>query len=277
MTTFDEEQVEQEPTGAENPDGASTETENQDASTETENQDETQTETEGSEVEAKPVNQEAVNRKINKVIAKQKQAEAEAEAVKKELEKYRAKLAEKEKSAIDVEIPSLPDAWDPEYQAKVAERDRLLQEKAKAEAAAEVQRQRQEELTKQQQEKEREKYIEQTQKMYSAGEKVGIKKEELQKAEQTLALFVKDPSLAQFILAHDDSALIVNHLAANVEELDKISAMPSVNASAHIVSKVLPEAQKFKPTASKAPDPLSIPSGKAAGTDDPFLKGVQFE
>lgn len=260
------------PTEAQNQEGTPTEAKNQEKDAQTQTNDGDDDGTEG-----KPINQEAVNKKIAKVVARRKEAEAKAEAEKKRADELEAKLKEKEPTVDEIVIPDLPDAYDPEYESKLAERDAAIQEKAIAKAKAEQAERDAQEAIEQQQIEARKRYEDQTTKMYETGEKVGIKKDDLQQAEQTLSLFIKDAGLAQFILAHEDSALIVNYLAQDVETLEKISSMPGTNAAVHVATQVLPEAKKFKPSVTKTPDPLDIPEGKAAGNEDPYLKGVQFE
>ena len=277
--TFDDEPQESTETGNQD---ESTGTENQDESTETESPDEEPTEAknqedDNTESEPKPINQEAVNKKINKLTAKRREAETKAEEAQRKLEEAQERIKELEGKSDDIEIPPLPDAYDPEYESKLAERDAAIRKKAEADLAVKQAEKEEQKRLERQQEESRQRYIDQTTKMYQAGEKIGIKKEELQQAEQTLATFINDPALAQYILAHEDSALIVNHLANNVETLDRISRMPGVQASVEIATAILPKAKSFKAPVTDTPDPLDIPTGKKAGSDDPFLKDVKFE
>jgi len=269
-----------EPTGVENQadfdDGQEDELDTAEAEAEAESESDDSSESAASSQKTEAeLNQEAINKRIDKLTFEKHEERRKREALEAKLAERDAQ--DKARTPKKIVIPPMPDAYDPEYQAKLTERDNAIQAKAKADAAAELEVQRTREVQEARQREQREEFRRQTDAMYTSAGKVGIKKEDIQKAEQTVALFVTDPSLAQFILAHEDSALIVNHLASNVQELEKLSKLPATYAAAHIAAKIAPEAKKFKPRKSKAPDPLEIPQGAPAGTGDEFLRGVQFE
>jgi hypothetical protein len=267
----------------------STETQNQEneQSTETQNQDEGFTFDDGDEevqdtkpdqkVDNEKINQEKVNKRINTLVFEKKEEQRKREKLEEEHRKALARIKELEGTSDDIEIPEMPDAYDPEYARKVTERDKAIRAKAEADAKAVQARQAEEQRQQQLQQEARNKYQEQSKKMYADAAKMGIEEKDMQQAEKTLSMFIRDPALAQFILAHEDSAAIVSHLASNMDQLERIATMPGVNASVYIMSEILPEASKLKPSTSKTPDPLDIPKGKATDTVDPYLKGVKFE
>jgi len=223
------------------------------------------------------INQEKVNKKINKLTFEKFEERRKREALEKEHEKTLAELKKLKGEDDEIVIPPLPDAYDPNYETKLAERDQALQEKAKKAAEIELTKQREQDELKRKQDAAREVYITKANTMFEAGEKMGISKEEMQKAEGVVTTFIHQPELAQFILDQEDSALIVNHLANNIDELAEIGQMSPIRASAYIATHVVPAAQKFKPAVSNTPDPLEIPKGKAAGNEDPYMKGVTLE
>ena len=269
--------------GTEDPNKQPTEAQNQDPQkpTEAQNQDagtpDPETPGSGTEDQKKPINQEAVDRKIGKITAKRREAEDKAAETQRLLDEANERLKQYEETPEDIVIPDLPDPYDPEYTQKVAERDEAIRKKAQADADAKVAQEAEQARIEKEQQDARQRYLDQTTAMYEAAEKAGIKKDDFQKAEQTLSLFVKDPGLAQYILGHENSALIVNELANDVETLDKISRMPGTAAAVIVATQVLPKALKFKPSVPNAPDPLDVPKGKPGGEKDPYLDGVQFE
>lgn len=229
----------------------------------------------GQEAQNKPINQEAVQKKINKAIREKYEEQRRREEIE-------AKLAEAEKklnslSQETVIVPDMPDVFDPDFEQKVKIRDDALKRHAQAEAQKAIDQRIKEQAQKEKAQAEREKINGYVSQMYAAADSHGIKKEDLQAADNTVAMFVKDPGLASFIIAQKSAPLIVNHLAQNIAELEKISRMSPITAAAYIATDIIPAAERFKPKKSSAPEPLDLPSGKAGGKKSPYLEGVVFE
>lgn len=221
------------------------------------------------------INQEAVDRKINKLTFEKYEERRRAEQLEKELQDARSKL-----SATDTDqivIPELPDAFDPEYDTKMQLRDEALKKHAEKEAQRAYDQRLKDDQAKKDSEAEREKLIGHVNNMYDSAEKAGISKEDLQKADNTVAMFIRDKGLATFIISHEKAPLIVNHLANNISELEKIGQMNPIQAAAHIATSIIPVAEKFKPNLPKTPDPIEIPTGKKKGGNNPYLEGVTME
>ena len=114
--------------------------------------------------------------------------------------------------------------------------------------------------------------------MHKTAPDLGVKVEDLKKADTVVAGFIKDSRLAKYILGVDNAALVIKYLANSAQDLDAISNMDPIAAAGYIASTVIPNAAKLKPDVTSAPDPLDIPSGKAGGEKkNPYLEGVQFE
>jgi len=224
-----------------------------------------------------PLNQEAVDKRINELTFKRHEEKRKREAIEAENERLRKEIEASRMKPKEIVIPPLPDPYDPEFETKVKERDQALQAKAKADADLAANRKHAEETLASQQRERQEFLMKRTEDMFAAGEKLGIKKDEMALAEQKVALFIKDGSLADFILSQDDSALIVRYLSSSAVELEKISQMSPVAASAYIATKIMPKAAKLKPDLPNTPDPLDIPKGGPGKKKDPFLTGVTFE
>lgn len=227
------------------------------------------------ETDSKPINQEAVQKKINKAIYEKYEEIRKREALEAELTEARKKLDAVSKDVVNV--PDMPDAFDPDFDLKVKARDEALKKQAQIEAQQIIERQNTEQAMKKAAEAEREKITGYVNNMYTAAEKLGMKKDDLTQADNVVAGFIKDPGLATFIISHDKAPLIINHLASNITELEMISKMNPIQASAYIVASVLPNAQQYKPAVPSTPDPLEIPAGKPAGQKNPYLEGVVIE
>ena len=231
------------------------------------------------QTEPKPMNQEAVNKKIDRLTFKRheerrKREEAESRIAKMEAELNRYKKPEQGL----VTVPELSDPFDSNFEIRLREREQALQHNARVTVRQQLEAKRQQEQAKIETERAQQEVMDLSTKMYSKAEKAGIAKDELQGYEQRVAMFVKSPELARFIMGHEESALIVKYLASNVTQLENISTMNPVNAAAHIVSSVVPNVNTLKPTPTKTPAPVDVPGGRgAAESESKFLEGVKFE
>ena len=228
-------------------------------------------------LKADSIDQEKVNKRINELTFQKYEQQRQREKIEKENEELKAKLA-KQDSDLSISIPDMPDVFDPEYDTKVKAREDAIKQSTIAEQKREAKK-AQEEAAAQEKTKLRQEKIDQGYKKMLLGAKnIGLTDAEIQQADRTVSMFIKDPSLAQFILDQENSAEVVQYLAGSMPDLEKISSMDSINAAAFLASKVIPAASKYSPRLSNAPEPLETLSGKAANINaDPFLKGVVFE
>lgn len=226
--------------------------------------------------QSKTIDQEAVNKRINKLTFEKYEEKRKREQIEAELAQMKSQQQQGRPES--VQIPELPDVFDPNYDRKMAERETALKKAAQIEAQKNYEEKMAEQQKLDQQNKSREQAQKWVSDMYQEAEKLGIQKDDLQKADQTVATFIKDQGLARFIISQKAAPLIINHLASNAAELEHIAGLNPIDAAAYIAAKVIPDAEKFKPKVTKTPDPLDIPDGKAAGQNEsPFLKGVIFE
>jgi len=225
-----------------------------------------------------PFDQEAVNKRINKLTFEKheerrlrEEAEAKAQEKEAELAKLKAKEAE-------IEIPPMPDTFDPEYQEKLKKRDDAIAELAKVNAKKELAEQSAAQRAQEAIEAHQAEVQKHVNTMYSEAEKLGVKQDELQKADGILVQYIKNPELAVFIISQPDAALLVKHLSSSPQELDKLSKMTTAAAAAYIATTVAPKAQELKPGLTNTPDPLKLPKGKGAKEEpNPYMKGVVME
>lgn len=230
------------------------------------------------ETETKPINQEAVDKKINKLTFEKHEAKRAAEAAEKRAAEAEAKLKEAQGAADDIVVPEMPDTFDSEYQAKVKARDEAIQKLAQANAQKEILQKQQADELQAAAEAKTQAINNAVTKMYADAKDLGVTDEELKEADKTVANYINDPDLATFMLNLDESALVVKYLASSAQELETLQGMSSIEASAYIATTVVPAAAQLKPNVTTTPDPITIPKGKAGGEKkDPFLDGVEFE
>jgi len=228
------------------------------------------------DAEDKLVPQSKVKKRLDALTFEKAEEQRKREAIERELADTKKKL--ETLSSTETVVPPMPDVLDPNYDAKVAERDRLRDKKAKEDAEREF-------VQKQQADAQAAKVLADQQalqanvnKMFADGKELGFSQEDMLEADGKVAQFITDTTVAHYLLSRDDSAAVIKYLASVPQELDKISRMSAVEASAHIAAVVAPEAGKLKPKATTTPDPLKIPKGKAGGEKkSPYLEGVVFE
>lgn len=223
------------------------------------------------------INQEAINKKFNRLTFEKYDAKRKQEAVERENEELRRRLAEATGSSKIIKVPPMPDAFDPEFEAKIVERDKAIEAKAAQEAEAkllETQTNNQKQATI----AERKRKIQtRVDKMYKDAKEMGLDEQAFKDADARVAPFLKDPSLAQFILDRDDAAVLIQYLSASATDLEKLSTLPVTQAVAHLITAVVPAASALKPGIPNTPDPMVIPQGKSFKTLNPYLQGVEIE
>ncbi len=236
-------------------------------------------ETDASDKDQGTINQESVNKKINKLHFEKKSAEedkAKAEARALELEK---KLAEATKEELP-EVPGLPDYMDPQYAEKMQQRDEIIvqhsREQAKLDAAnaanaAKQQEQANAAVTK----------ITEAKTSFSAvAAQVGLDDKLVTAAEETLVKYIPGKQeLAMHLLTSETGPLDVLYLSQNPVEMEKISKMSDINAAMYIANNITPKSGKLAAqTKTNAPKPMTVPAGGSkSASDDPILAGATFE
>lgn len=232
---------------------------------------------EGQEDQKKPINQEAVDKRINEITFEKHEERRKREQAEKELAELRASIEKQQAAEEKIEIPDLPDVYADDYEEKVKAREEALQKAAEIRAKKELLKEQQQKEEMSRIEKQNAEIMKQVDTMYTSANDFGISKEELEAADKKVSSVIQDMNLARYILKQKDSALIVKHLSSSAEELEALGKMNPMDASVYIATKVIPEAQKLKPGITKAPDPIDIPKGRPKTGKDPFLEGVQFE
>ena len=222
--------------------------------------------------------QAKINKRIDKIHREKKEAEEAAAAERVKREALEAKLKELQKVEIP-EIPPVPDYLDSEYEAKLAERDKIIglhaQEESRNQALEQI------EIAKANDE------AAQNAKMFEGlvksfderTEVLKLDKSTLADSQNVVGSYIKGKQeLAKYLLADENGPLNVLYLSENRAELEKISRMTDTNAAVYIATKIAPEAEKLKPKITNAPEPPYDPQGnKNVKEEHPYLTGATFE
>lgn len=221
------------------------------------------------------VNQDAVQRAINKQHAKYREEERKRKALEKELEEMRAKLPKEPEAP---EIPPIPDPYDENYEELVRARDEALLNKVKYDVAQEASLAQQQKLEDEKQAKRQEEIQALVTNYDNKAKSFGLDVQEVHKAGKAIVDYGINDQLAEFLLADDDGPLLTQYLASNPRELDELRSMPITQASIYVHTKIREDAKGLKPKQTQAPDPAPSLSGNGVGDMLPdVIKGAVFE
>lgn len=273
---MDDQEKAQQPTDAQN---QATEDEGIDFGDETQDQQDENSappDTKEETPDPKPINQEAVEKRINKLTFEKYEERRKREELEERLRQIEEEAEKQRASQSDIQIPEVPDIYDDDYDTKLKAREEALAKAAAEKAKKDFLKEQQQKEFHAKAQAENSRINKQVDEMYANASKYGISREELDDADRTVSQFLNNQDLAKFILAQKDSALIVKYLASSPIEMEKIRGMDALNASVHIATKIIPETDKLKPGVTKTPDPIDIPE-KSGSPRDKFLEGVTFE
>lgn len=225
------------------------------------------------------INQEAVDKRINKLTFERHEEQRKRELIQADYEKAQAEIERLKGSAEEsVVIPKMPDPFEDGYEARIAEREAAIRKRGEIDARKAYVLQDRERLMKIEAEEAQAKVNKSVDNMYKKGLEYGIDRTELTTHENRVAGFIRDASLASYIISHDRSPLIIKQLSSDAEALASIGTMDAASAAAYIATNVVPKTDSLIPKAPGAPAPVEIPRGKAPGElKDSRLDGVQFE
>lgn len=223
------------------------------------------------------VNQDAIQKVINKKHFEAKEAERKAAEFQKQLEEYQRKEMEAQASRFQ-SLPEAPDPFEDNYDEKLKSYQQAIYEKAKFDAQNEAYQQQ----TLQQQQLEQAKKAQElqakAQTYESRAKELGISKEEVQLTGQTLVNAGLNEDLANAILEDSDGPLMAKYLSANLSDLEVLQSSNPYLAGAKL-NEIKQKANALKPKSSKAPEPATIVKGSTVDTESKRFvhsKGATF-
>lgn len=223
-----------------------------------------ETPSENAQDQASPQVPKGVTEAINRQHFKYQEEKRRADA----LEQRLSELEAQQQPAARPTIPPIPDPYDDNYEALVAERDRAIQDAAAYDArqqtlleqrtAAEAQQALQAQWEQQ----------EQAQKFYQRGTKSGLTESEINASFQTVAAWGGvGNELAQFIMGHEQGPQIAKHLAENPQEITQLQTLGAIQGGIYLNSSVIPKLATSAP-AGPPPPPDDLGGGGAPPPDD---------
>ena len=213
--------------------------------------------------EAKPqensIDQDAVNKVINKKHFEKMEAERNAAASDKLNKELQAKLDAMQPQANT--IPDMPDPFDDDFIQKSRQRDEAIERAAQQRAQNDLIAQQQQAQQAEQQRVRQEEQTAAVTKYVDRAKAFGISQEELQTAGNDLAVYNLNEELQMRIIQDDDGPLISRYLQSNALEASNVAQMHPMDAYAYVLNTVKPKAAQLKPRTSNAPAPAQDLSG----------------
>lgn len=222
--------------------------------------------------------QRVFNEQISRKVKKQREAEREAEQLRQQLAEAQQKL---NPEPVRPDVPPLPDPYDPDYTAKIQERDRKIQERAEFDAIAH-ERQRYAEAIELQKQKQAQE--EHQKKLESYAERATNLGHELDAVVESTKYLI-DSGLNQeaqaYIRDDKNGPDIAMYLAKNPTALSDLLDMQQVQphmSFAKLVTEVREKATSTaRPKPKLPPDPPTHLSGKGAPEGNENPHGARFE
>lgn len=227
--------------------------------------------------EKQGVDQDAVNKAINKKHYQMKEAQREAEAARKEAEELKAKLQTLEVGQ-EPSVPPIPDPYDDDYEAKVKARDDAILRKAEFDAGQKIIADQKAAAQKQAEEAEAKRVDSMVSSYMGNATKLGLNAAEVEKAGDVLVNNGVSQDVALFLLDDAEGPLMTQYLANNPIELDELASMPPMKAAIHLNSVIREKSSSLKPQVTNAPEPAEVLGGNGAPEETrPNITGATFE
>lgn len=222
-------------------------------------------------------NQEAVQKAINKKHFEFKQKERDLEVANKRIADFEATQREQEAAKFR-SIAPLPDSFDDDYETKMQARDTQIAQKAQFDAQqTAINNQQQFDIQQQQQQKQIDMQAK-VQTYATRTKELGIGKDEMQAAGNTVAQYGLSDDLVMHILGDSDGPLITKHLAENPQEGFKLASM-SPYAVGSFLDGIKAKAAALKPKTTNAPAPAQKLNAGVHAKDTQYknIGGAKFE
>jgi len=194
------------------------------------------------------------------------------------------KLADFQAQMPQAEAPAIPDMPDPEdfygnpdgLKTAMDTRDEAIKQRATFDAQTTWEQSQLQAQANQQAQAQAQKQHEVNVKYGQTAESFGIKTEQMAQEAAVLSNSGLDFGVQNHLVEDPQGPLIVNFLAKNMLELDKLRSMSPMQAAIHIATEIKPKLAGIKKQSS-TPHPLDMDDGKGVPEKtDPRLKGVTF-
>ena len=220
-----------------------------------------------------PEQQEVFNAEIGKKVGKIHAAEQEAKKLREELEQTKAQLPQDQRPA----VPAIPDSYDPDYESKLAARDKAIadaatfdyNERIASEQALQQQQQAMEEQNKQ--------AAETIKNFQKNATDLGITIDEVRDNFQTLGQYGIPNSAVAYMIDEPLGPQIGRYLANNPVEVDALKGLSPQQVAVRIAIEIKPKAQGSAPKVDVPPAPADTLRGNGAKEAERGPAGTMYE
>ena len=231
----------------------------------------------------KPINQEAVNKRINDITAQKYEEKARADALEKRLKELESQVSAPSQAgqeiappSANVEAPSVDLYYDnpQEYGRKLAEYNREI---VKKELASERESAQAAERERQLQERVQQENAEIQRKIIESSTAHNINLDEVDKSAQVLNQRGLNTVLGDILLKHENVAPLMNYLAQNPAEYEQINTLSDPISIVRQLDSM--QSKAVRRNVSEAPEPVAGLSGLPARESTEFerrCKGAVF-
>lgn len=209
---------------------------------------------------------------INRQHFKYREEERKRLELEQELEKIKGQLPKQ--AAPD--IPPPPDPFAEDYEQKIAERDKAIQERIRYDTQQSLIKEAARRKAVAEQEAAQKEFTARVQTYSDRAEKLGVEAQELAVAGQTIASYGIPDALTNYILNEEKGPLITMHLARHPQELEQVRSLDPVSAAVHIATQIAPKVSVV-PNKSQAPKPPETLSGAGAPPIEDGPEGATYE
>ena len=215
--------------------------------------------------------QKLVDDIVGKKVFQAREAERKAEALQAELEEARSKIPQQTRP----DLPPVPDAFDDDFEAKMAARDKAMQDGALFDAnqrAKEAQDQQQAQQTQQQQQQALQTKIT----SYSDNAtKKGVDPVKLQSAGNTVAQFGLRQDVVMEMLDDTEGSLMTLYLAENPMAIQSLNDASPITLGS-VYTDIRSKAAKLGVKTNNVPDPVEPIRGSGVAPKDDAPRGAKF-
>lgn len=205
-----------------------------------------------------PKAQEAVNRAINRQHAKYREQQERADALQEQLDRLQG--SQQEQRPV---VPPVPDPLDDDFDQKMQERDDAIKRQWQYDAQQQQRQQQEQQRQRGQLEEAQKAFVAKAVSYKQRADAMQIDPQALQMAGAMVSNYGLSDVITDHILGHDKGPLITQHLAANLNDLEKLGGMDPISAGLFIATSIVPKLSAGK-TKTSAPPPPETVDGSAA-------------
>jgi len=216
----------------------------------------------GKKVTLPPHVQEAVNKAIGRQHRLFREQQEEAERLRAELESIRGKQLPEQRPV----IPPVPDPLDDDFDQKMQDRDEAIKRQMRFDAEETQRQQQAQQRASSEQQEQQKAFVAKALSYKQRADKLQVDPQALQMAGQIVSAYGLPDVLADHILGHEQGPLITQHLAANLNDLEKLGEMDPVSAGIYLATAIVPKLPTTKAQTSAPPPPDTVDGSPAPPT-----------